>query len=424
MSYTEADLRQLLLEDINAYITGEVSVIDSIVCPELAYLKAHEIDNDWVYIIRGGTPSSSGTIADDTGTIDGDLVSLSEGDNVITVTGLGTLTIALVEGSTCVVLSGEDCLVTGSPLALSEESNSIEVTGATGTITIVYADVYPIIKEYRQVESWTPSTTTLEVVTEFSDDPADGDTFYIFPWTPSQMRRALNNAAVIAGIKIQKTCEGSLSWVSNNYKYSLTASTLTNDTGTAIGSPISLAAGANTIVISATGIFKITLPIGWTGTVDSNALVEGENSVTLTSGTYTLTLTAGLDQKNYFITRIQLKDENDTYWPDLRDWYRRGDDLYFRAEHETGWQFKLWYEYSLPQLTSAEVETWDVTREQALLLITYAQIELFRQDFHRSKADMKEEIKDQIAERQEVLHERYLAAGPVPTTEIARSYLN
>lgn len=79
----------------------------------------------------------------------------------------------------------------------------------------------------------------------------------------------------------------------------ITGSTLTNGTGIATGSPVSLAYGSNTITVTQVGTFTAALPTGLNGTATSGtttvtgspqALVEGNNTVTTTTATGTFTI--------------------------------------------------------------------------------------------------------------------------------------
>ncbi|MDO8619395.1 MAG: hypothetical protein Q7R49_05650, partial [Candidatus Daviesbacteria bacterium] len=82
---------------------------------------------------------------------------------------------------------------------------------------------------------------------------------------------------------------------------SLGGGTLTDGTGTATGSPITLVPGANTPTITVAGTFVVNLPVGVTGTAVTDgwtvtgspvALVAGNNTVTVqVGGVGTITVT-------------------------------------------------------------------------------------------------------------------------------------
>jgi hypothetical protein len=89
---------------------------------------------------------------------------------------------------------------------------------------------------------------------------------------------------------------------------SLGGSNLANGTGTATGAPITLAMGANVIVVTGAGNFTVTLGAGITGTATSGtatvvgspqALIAGANVVDtgVTTGNFTITLTGGTINK-------------------------------------------------------------------------------------------------------------------------------
>lgn len=67
--------------------------------------------------------------------------------------------------------------------------------------------------------------------------------------------------------------------------------TLTNGTGTATGSPITLVDGANTITVTVVGTFSISLPDNQSGTATSGTTTVTGSPVTLTSGNNIITTT-------------------------------------------------------------------------------------------------------------------------------------
>ena len=93
---------------------------------------------------------------------------------------------------------------------------------------------------------------------------------------------------------------GSYAWTA--YGNLGSTATVVNNTGIATGSPISLVPGVNTITVTGTGSFTVTLPTGVTGTATTGtatvtgsplALVAGANTVTATTvGTFTISTTA------------------------------------------------------------------------------------------------------------------------------------
>lgn len=88
-----------------------------------------------------------------------------------------------------------------------------------------------------------------------------------------------------------------------NLCYSATggAQTLTDNTGTATGSPITLAAGANTIIVTGAGTFDIALPAGVTGTAVSGTATLAGSPVTLPAGA-TTTVDTGATTGTFTVT--------------------------------------------------------------------------------------------------------------------------
>jgi len=88
-----------------------------------------------------------------------------------------------------------------------------------------------------------------------------------------------------------------------NLRYSATggAQTLTDVTGTATGSPITLAAGANTIVVTGAGTFDIALPAGVTGVATSGTATLVGSPVTLLAGA-TTTVDTGATTGEFTVT--------------------------------------------------------------------------------------------------------------------------
>jgi hypothetical protein len=93
---------------------------------------------------------------------------------------------------------------------------------------------------------------------------------------------------------------------------------MTNETGIATGSPITLAHGANTPTITKEGTFTIVLPAGsigtavtggWTVTDSPKALVEGSNTVTVQVGG------AGTITINISTTGILMTGRVIDHWP-------------------------------------------------------------------------------------------------------------
>lgn len=69
--------------------------------------------------------------------------------------------------------------------------------------------------------------------------------------------------------------------------------TLTDGTGTATGSPITLVPGANTPTITAAGTFTIVLPLGNVGTAATGGWTVTGSPVTLVGGSNTITVETG-----------------------------------------------------------------------------------------------------------------------------------
>jgi hypothetical protein len=67
-----------------------------------------------------------------------------------------------------------------------------------------------------------------------------------------------------------------------------TVGTLSNGTGTAVGSPLTLSSGTNSVAITVAGNFTVALPSGHTGTVLSGTATVTGSPVTLGSGITTI----------------------------------------------------------------------------------------------------------------------------------------
>ena len=82
--------------------------------------------------------------------------------------------------------------------------------------------------------------------------------------------------------------------MAKNYdiKLSIGTATLTNDTGVATGSPITLVEGPNTVTVTTAGKFNVVLPTGCNGHVKSGAVISVTSSpITLAAGTTSITTT-------------------------------------------------------------------------------------------------------------------------------------
>ena len=98
------------------------------------------------------------TLTNGTGGATGSPVTLSVGNNTITVATLGTFTVALRDGVNAVATSVSTCLVTGSPLVLYPGSTLITITGATGTFKLtVYPSKYIVNKAAALLVSASPT---------------------------------------------------------------------------------------------------------------------------------------------------------------------------------------------------------------------------------------------------------------------------
>ncbi len=80
--------------------------------------------------------------------------------------------------------------------------------------------------------------------------------------------------------------------------------TLTNLTGTATGSPISLVAGTNTVIVTADGTFTIVLPAGSIGRAISGTATVTSSPVALVGGSQTITVSGGGAGKTITIMAI------------------------------------------------------------------------------------------------------------------------
>ena len=133
---------RLALERMCAANCGLVSTWDA----QIAQIDVTRIplESECVDISKMLLTDEAGTITNDSGTCTESGNNLQAcGTETINVTGLGTFNVhlnsAFQPGDASiagVATSGGSALVTGSPKALIEGDNSIEVTGATGTITI------------------------------------------------------------------------------------------------------------------------------------------------------------------------------------------------------------------------------------------------------------------------------------------------
>ncbi len=77
---------------------------------------------------------------------------------------------------------------------------------------------------------------------------------------------------------------------------------LTNGTGTATGAPITLVAGANTVVVTADGTFTIVIPVGSVGKAVSGTATVSGSPVSLVAGSQTITVSGGGAGKTIIIT--------------------------------------------------------------------------------------------------------------------------
>jgi hypothetical protein len=91
------------------------------------------------------------------------------------------------------------------------------------------------------------------------------------------------------------------------------SATLTNGSGTATGSPITLNLGANTVAITGAGSFTVVLPAGFSGVAASSTAAVTGNPVALVAGTQTINVvgigniivTIGFDTDLVSIPKIQ-----------------------------------------------------------------------------------------------------------------------
>jgi hypothetical protein len=95
--------------------------------------------------------------------------------------------------------------------------------------------------------------------------------------------------------------------------------TITNGTGIATGSPITLSPGVNTIAITHLGTFTVTLPADQLGTAASGTCTVDSSPVTLTGGVNTINTSGSTGT-----IIITLKSAPDDFW--VKTWYT-GDPL-------------------------------------------------------------------------------------------------
>lgn len=82
-------------------------------------------------------------------------------------------------------------------------------------------------------------------------------------------------------------------WTEDEHQTFGSGGTVTNGTGTMIGSPVTLDIGANTPTITVEGTFTIEIPIGGSGTATTGGWTVQGSPVALTEGTNTITVDAG-----------------------------------------------------------------------------------------------------------------------------------
>ena len=270
------------------------------------------------------------TLTNGSGTATGSPITLVSGANTITTTGsVGTFTLFLSPGNTAIATSGVLCQVTGSPLTLNPGSNTITTTGSVGTFTITVnatgytAGNYIMNGATGQLSVANPTPYTLAAYGANTVNVAVLGTFTIV-LSPSTTGKATSNGCTVTGspvtlnpgsntitttgstgniaITITSTLEpgSNFSIAATGYLNTsspvATGNTITNGTGVATGSPITLAAGANTITSTAPSLTGTTLVNGGgVATGSPITLIGGLNTITIsTLGTFTVTLGTGL----------------------------------------------------------------------------------------------------------------------------------
>ncbi len=109
--------------------------------------------NPFYPIVHALSSTHSGTVADNVGTVSGSPVPLVPGVNIVSVTGLGTLTVTLDTGATGRAQSGL-CTVAGSPVALAAGVTVINTAGATGDIAIILTGSGGGLTTFNEVQIW------------------------------------------------------------------------------------------------------------------------------------------------------------------------------------------------------------------------------------------------------------------------------
>ena len=254
-------------------------------------------------IIKDYTYEPPSYIADgDTGTVTGSPVTIQAQttQKVVTVTGLGNLTVTLPLGCTGLAESGV-CTVNGSPKALVPGVQTIIAQGVVGTILITIYEASGNIRDSDIEASGTdlsgapsfagakPRAWDAIMCLSCKDKRLVGSNYgWVFrtgnglDFAPALVSNAIYYpAGKYVGTKSgDETLEPITTDVPADgltiaFRESL--GTLADLTGTATGSPVTLKPGANTITVTSLGTFTVTLAAGDTGTAVSGVacLVTG-----------------------------------------------------------------------------------------------------------------------------------------------------
>jgi len=254
-------------------------------------------------IIKDYTYEPPSYIADgDTGTVTGSPVTIQAQttQKVVTVTGLGNLTVTLPLGCTGLAESGV-CTVNGSPKALVPGVQTIIAQGVVGTILITIYEASGNIRDSDIEASGTdlsgapsfagakPRAWDAIMCLSCKDKRLVGSNYgWVFrtgnglDFAPALVSNAIYYpAGKYVGTKSgDETLEPITTDVPADgltIAFREAYGTIADLTGLATGSPITLKPGANTITVTSLGTFTVTLAAGDTGTAVSGVacLVTG-----------------------------------------------------------------------------------------------------------------------------------------------------
>jgi hypothetical protein len=267
-------------------------------------------------------------------TVSGSPVTLVYGNNTITATlaagaTSGTFTIALTSVIPAIPNTGATCangtgICTNSPLALlNAGTNTVTIgsgcaSGGTFTLTLPGGGVaIPTSGTATVTGSGTaivaPSTAAGTVSNTLTVTGTAGQTFTIAVTTPAVVLPDATLASALSGLMNIVISPATLT--TSHTVQLATGGTITNGTGVATGSPVSLLQAANSITVTTAGTFTIALPaqVGATvsgcGITSAMTLLPGSSTVVTTTATGTLTVTVYYTRTVY----VSLQDGSGNY---------------------------------------------------------------------------------------------------------------